>query len=89
MELISGRVEENDEDRNGGFAPTPGAGILAHGFADGAPEQGGKHGVFSEVRAFPNRVVNCFDVWLAHVGEQPVQQRFDEARGVRVGFGIA
>jgi len=77
MEFIGGSVEKDDEDGDGGFAPAPGAGILAHGFADSAPEENGEDGVFSKVCAFANRVVDGFDVSLRHVREQPMQEGFD------------
>jgi len=72
VEFISGGVEKNDEDGDGRLAPAPGAEIAAEGFADGAPEQGGEDGVFREVRAFSNNVMNGFDVGLRHVREEPV-----------------
>lgn len=89
MEFIGRGIEKNDEDGDGGFAPAPGTGIAAGGFADGAPEQGGEDSVFREVSAFANDVVNGFDVGLGHVRKEPVQEGFDQPRGMGVGFRIA
>ena len=69
---------------DGGLAPAPGARVAADGFADGAPKKDAKDGVFREMAAFANGVVNGFDVGLAHVREEPVQEGFDESRGVGV-----
>ena len=88
VELIGGRVEKNDEHGDRGFAPAPGTGVAADGFADGAPKQGGEDGVFREVTAFANRVVNGFDARLTQVGKKPMQKWFNQARGVRVGLRI-
>jgi len=80
MEFIGGGVGENDQDGDGGFAPAPGARVAAHRLANGAPDEGGEHGVFSEVRAFANDMMDGFDVRLGHVREQPVQEGFDDPR---------
>lgn len=78
VEFIGGGVEENDEDGDGGFAPTPGSRVAADGFANGAPKQQGEDGVFREVAAFANCVVDGVHERLRHVREEPVQERFDQ-----------
>ena len=88
MEFIGGGVEEDEEDRNGRFAPAPGAGIAANRFTNGAPEQSGEDGVFGEVTAFANGVMNGLDVRLGHVGKKPMQEWFDQPRRVRVRFSV-
>jgi hypothetical protein len=89
MDFIGGGVEEDDEDCDEGFAPAPGAGIVRARFPNGAPEEHPEDGIFGEVRAFANGVMDGFDVVLSHVGEKPVQKRFDQAGGMAVGTGIA
>ena len=87
--FIGGGVEEYDENGDGGFAPAPGARVATDGFAHCAPKQDGEDGVFGEVTAFANHMMNGFDVRLGHVREQPVQQGFNQSRGVSVRFGIS
>jgi len=77
MDFVGGGVEEDDENCDEGLAPAPGAGVAANGFADGAPEEYSENGVFGEVRAFADDVMDAFDVSLGHVGEKPVQEGFD------------
>jgi len=89
MKFIRRGVKKNDQHRDDRFAPTPGAGIPSDGFADRAPKQNCEHRVFGEMRAFADDVMNGLDMRLRHVRKQPVQERFDEPRGVRVGLGIA
>jgi len=89
VEFIRWGVEEDNEDGDEGLAPAPGVRIATGGFADRAPEQDGEDGVFGEVTAFANGVMNGFDAGVGHVREQPVEEGFDQPGGVRVGFGIA
>ena len=89
VEFIGGGIKENNEDGDGGFAPTPRTGVAAGGFADCAPEEGGENGVFREVTAFPNDVVDGFDGCLSHVRKQPVKEGFDEPGGMGVGLIVA
>ena len=79
VEFIGGGVEKNDQDGDGGFAPAPGTRVAAYGLANGAPEQNREHGVFGEVRAFADDMMDSLDVCLGHVREQPVQEGFDES----------
>lgn len=78
VEFIGGGVEENDENREGGFTPVPWAGIAADGFANGAPQQGGEDGVFREMAAFAKDMVDGFDMGLRHVREKPVEEGFNQ-----------
>ena len=89
VEFIGGGVKENDADGNGGFAPAPGAGVVPGRFAHGAPEEQGEDGIFREMSAFANDVVDGFDARLGHVREKPVQERFDNERRMLVRPGIA
>ena len=89
VKFIGGGIKKNDEDGDGGFAPAPGARIAPDGFANGAPEEDGEHGVFSEVRAFAKHMMDHLDVRLSHMREEPVQERLNEPGRVGVGFGIA
>lgn len=73
MKFIGGGVEKNNQDGDGGFAPLPRARVVWHRFAHGAPEQGGKDGVFGQVRAFAEEMMNGLDMRLGHMREEPVQ----------------
>ena len=89
MEFIAGRVKENQGERDAGFPPAPRAGIVFHRLPHGAPEQEHEHGVFGQVSALADEMVDFLDMRLRHVREQPVQEGFDEQRGVLVGLGVA
>jgi len=85
MELISGGVERNDENGEKGILAIPRARIAADGFAQGAPEQEGEDGVFSQMGTFADDVHDAASGLFGHVRKEPVENGPDDARRMFIG----
>ena len=77
MKFVAGSVKENDEQRAADFRPRPRRQIR-FGRVQRAPEQQREHGVFGEMTAFAEQMMNEFNVRLRHLRKQPAQKRFDD-----------
>jgi len=91
VKFIGRGVGEYDQDNDGRLAPAPRAEVVPDGFAYGPPEEPRKDGIFGEMRAFAQQMVNEMDVRPGHARKQPVEKRLNEERGmfVRVRVGGA
>ena len=88
MGFIGRRVEKDKQQRAADFRPRPGGQVVFR-LIQRAPEKQGENGVFNDVRAFAEEVMDLLDVRLRHLGKEPVQKRFDKQRGVFVGMRVA
>ena len=89
VEFIGGGVEEEDRQGEAGFIPAPGASVVFLGLADGAPGEKNKEGVFGQVTAFAEEMMQVADVLLGHMREEPADEGFKDPGGVVRGVGVA
>ncbi len=80
MEFIGRRVEHRRPQGNTRFRPEPGAGVVPERLAMGAPDQQRQHGVFSQMRAFPDHQDNGSECFRRQIGHEPMQEGFQDAR---------
>ena len=87
MKFVAGSVEKNDEQRAAHARPGPRRqfGVT---LAQGTENEQPQNGVFRQVTAFAEDMVDSLDFILGHMREKPTQERLDEKRGMLIGPGI-
>ena len=80
VDFIGAGVEEDHHDGPPCLAPVPWAAVLAGVLPFCAPEKDGAQAVFRQVRAFAGDQNTGPHAILRHSGEQPVHERFHNAR---------
>ncbi len=88
VKFVGGGVEKDQEQGAADLGPGPRRQPALPG-VQRAPEQERQHGVFGQMRAFADEMVDLLDVRLRHVREEPVQEGFNEQRGVFIGLRVA
>jgi hypothetical protein len=89
MDLISRRVECDDENGEEGMFAVPRARITPDRFAQGAPEKEGQHRVFRQVSAFADDENDAVLGIIGHVRKKPMENGPDDARRVLIGSAVA
>ena len=88
MKFIARRVKKNNQQRAADLWPRPRRQIVFR-LMQRAPQQQREHGVFGQMAAFADEVMQGLNFRLRHVREEPAQKRLDEQRAVFGGFRIA
>src|SRR5450756_173141 len=82
MKFVSGRVGEDDGESETGFIPAPGASVTCLRLADGAPGEQGEQGIFRQVAAFAEEMMELADVLFGHVREEPAHDGLKNQGGM-------
>ena len=88
MKFVGGGVEKNHQHRAADFRPRPVRQLIFLPMQR-PPDQQREHGIFGEVAAFAENMMQLGDVGRRHLGKQPPQQRFKKTRRMIVGLRVA